>query len=131
MDKKKLLMEVLGVFDENEKLTKEVAELNAELTKKQDNCLTDLAIAGRKVLFDRVKSYSLEGDWLFKVKVDGKLLTCFEWLDTLTWEAFSVSYCKELANHSLKEVIGYFMEELEDVYKAKLDKIEKEIKGDE
>lgn len=129
MDKRKLMLEVLGVFDENEKLTKENAELVVQLTekKKAENVFEDLQVAGRKLLFEKVKSYSL--DYRYDIEKDGKILTFFEWLETLDWEIFSPSYCKDLNNHSLHEVVyDYFMDELQEVYEKKLNDYEQKAK---
>lgn len=126
MDKRKLMLEVLGVFDENEKLTKENDELKVQLAKKkkEENTFDDLQAAGRKLLFEKAQSYSI--NYRYNVKKDGKILTFFEWLETLDWEIFSPSYCKELNNHSLHEIVyDYFIDELQEVYESKLDKIEK------
>lgn len=125
MDKKKLMMEFFGVFEENENLTKRVAELEAELAKKHkgERTFEDLEIAGRKCLFEQVKSYRFDYGYDIKTR-DGKLLTLSEWLDTLDWEIFSPGYCTDLNNHSLKELIGYFMDELTEIYNAKLYKLE-------
>ncbi len=132
MDKRKLMLEVLGVFDENEKLAKENDELKVQLAekKKVETAFDDLQVAGRKLLFERVKSYSL--DYRYDIQKDGKPLTFFEWLETLDWEIFSPSYCKELNNHSLHEVVyDYFMDELQEVYNAKLTKLEELVKAKE
>ncbi len=126
------MLEVLGVFDENEKLAKENDELKVQLAekKKVETAFDDLQVAGRKLLFERVKSYSL--DYRYDIQKDGKPLTFFEWLETLDWEIFSPSYCKELNNHSLHEVVyDYFMDELQEVYNAKLTKLEELVKAKE
>ena len=125
MDKKKLMLEVMGICEQNEALEKEVASLREQLAekKKVENAFDDLNNAGRKLLFERVKSYSI--DYRYEIDKGGKLLTFFEWLETLDWEIFSPSYCKDLNNHSLHEVIyDYFMDELQEVYNAKLTKLE-------
>ena len=129
MDKRKLMLEVLGVFDENEKLAKENDELKVQIAekKKAENVFEDLQTAGRKLLFERVKSYSL--DYRYDVKKDGKILTFFEWLETLDWEIFLSSCCKDLNNHSLHEVVyDYFMDELQEVYNKKLNDYEQKAK---
>lgn len=118
MDKRELMLEVLGVFDENEKLARE----------KGETAFGDLDNAGRKLLFERVKSYSLE--YLYNVEKDGRILTFFQWLETLDWEIFSPSLCKDLNNHSLHEVVyDYFMDELKEVYSAKLTRLEELAKA--
>lgn len=118
MDKRELMLEVLGVFDENEKLARENGE----------TAFGDLDNAGRKLLFERVKSYSLE--YLYNVEKDGRILTFFQWLETLDWEIFSPSLCKDLNNHSLHEVVyDYFMDELKEVYSAKLTRLEELAKA--
>lgn len=125
MDKRELMLEVLGVFDENEKLARENAELKK---KKGETAFGDLDNAGRKLLFERVKSYSLE--YLYNVEKDGRILTFFQWLETLDWEIFSPSLCKDLNNHSLHEVVyDYFMDELKEVYSAKLTRLEELAKA--
>lgn len=125
MDKRKLMLEVLGVFDENEKLSKENDELKVKLVekKKDETVFDDLEVAGRKSLFEKAKSYSL--DYRYGVEKDGKVLTFFEWLETLDWEIFSLSCCKELNNHSLHEIVYYyFIDELQEVYNTKIIKLE-------
>lgn len=125
MDKRELMLEVLGVFDENEKLARENAELKK---KKGETAFGDLDNAGRKLLFERVKSYSLE--YLYNVEKDGRILTFFQWLETLDWEIFSPSLFKDLNNHSLHEVVyDYFMDELQEVYSAKLARLEELAKA--
>ena len=129
MDKKNLLIGVLEVFEENERLTR----LIAKMAKEKNGEFGDLEETGRKALFDEAKSYSLEMDCTFPVwKRDGEQLAFPEWLDTLTWDAFYTRSCKELLNHPLKEVIRYFIVELEGVYQKKLAKLkegEKPQKG--
>lgn len=124
MDKKKLIGEILDLADKVEALERENAELKKK--KEKDVNFEDLENAGRAKLFEYVKSYSI--DYSYDVQKGGKLLTFFEWLDTLDMGIFSTSYCKGLNNHSVKELVGYFMDELEAVYNAKLDKIEKALK---
>lgn len=122
MEKKKLINEIIDLCDKVEALERENAELKK--AKVKDDNFEDLEIAGRKKLFKCVKSYSLDYS-SYSVEKDGKLLTLFEWLDTLDMGIFLTSYCKALNNHSLKELVGYFEDELEAVYNAKLDKIER------
>lgn len=128
MDKKKLINEIIDLVDKVDELERENAELKKEKAKKEVS-FEDLEIAGKKKLFEYVKSYSL--DYSYSVEKGGKLITLFEWLDTLDMGIFSSSYCKDLNNHSMKELVGYFIDELDEIYNAKLDKIKQELKEKE
>ena len=119
MDKKELIGEIVDLADKVEALLKKA--------KAEEVSFKDLENAARKRLFDYIKSYSL--GYSYSVEKDGKLLTLFEWLDTLDMGIFSAGCCKELNNHSMNDLIGYFMDELSEVYDAKLDEIEQASKG--
>lgn len=121
MEKKKLINEIIDLCDKVEALERENAELKK--VKVKDGNFEDLEIAGRTALFECAKSYVL--DYSYGVKKDEKLLTLFEWLDTLDMGIFSTSDHKILNNHSFKELADYFANELEAVYNAKLAKLER------
>lgn len=124
MDKKELIGEIVDLADKVEALERENAELKK--AKAKEVSFEDLEKAARKRLFDYIKSYSL--GYSYSVEKGGKLLTLFEWLDTLDMGIFSTSLCKELNNHSMKELIDYFMDDLAEVHDAKLDEIEQASK---
>ena len=125
MDKKKLIGEIIDLVDKVEELERENEELKK--TKEKDLSFVDLENAGRKKLFEYVKSYCLY--YSYDVKKGEKLLTFYEWLDTLDIGIFSMINFKALNNHSAKELVMYFENELNDVYNEKLGKIEK-MKGE-
>lgn len=117
MDKKELIGEIIDLVDKVEELERENEELKKP--KEKDLSFEDLENAGRKKLFEYVKSYSLY--YSYDVKKGEKLLTFYEWLDTLDMGIFSMINCKALNNHSTKELVMYFENELNDVYNERIE----------
>ncbi len=127
MEKTKIIAEIIDLYDKVDKLTKENGELKT--AKGAENPFEDLNKEGKKRLFNDIYSYSIKYNYDYDVVKQGKLLTFFEWLDTLDWDIFSTSYCKNncssIFNYPMKDLVNYFMNELREIYNEKLENYQK------
>lgn len=127
MEKKiELINEIIRVYDENEKLKRELGQANPKETKlkEENNKYISLINMGRKRLFDEIFYY----DWNFpNVLVDPThknlvFLDFNQWVTTISLDVVNKKY---LSYYSLEQLKDYFRKELEEKFNTlKEEKIE-------
>lgn len=128
MEKKiELINEIIRIYDENEKLKKELEKLGSKesITKEETNPYIRFIDMGRKNLFNEV-FYS----WGFPSVLVDTAHKNLVFLDFNQWFAIidinAINRREYLSHYSLEQLKDYFRKELEEVYnKLKKEKIEK------
>ena len=136
MDKKQTLNEIMRVYDENEKLKREIEQY--KIANAAINGVGDLAVLdpmagitamcislGKKEMWDKViDNYDLKNHSVVISRENKEFLTFEQWVGTLSYDIMrSSSYYREyqfildsLKSYSFKDITRFFTEQLREVY---------------
>lgn len=124
MEKIDMITEILNLYEENERLTRELAKARIvhpipdELLYNPSNIEQEIFVLGKKELYEKIKRYStpyvsVRGD------EDGNVVS-YTSLEVYTNDMFNKDYIPK--SLSFNEVIEFFKEEIESEYeKSKKD----------